>query len=352
MAPDVAIAVRNLIQGLSVPVFLLTAEGTDLISGRKGPAAPPAGAGGEEPAARDGWQFFRSRVRPGLCWAVRDSAGYGRDFSLLLDSVLSAHLNQTEETGPAGAYHRLLTEDLARSEAEALAAEYHLPLKCVKTVYLIRMVQDHAEPPQEILSQVLPLAAGDVLVPIDLKSAVFLREAPRQESETEALEFARAVQESILTETGYGVIIGIGQKVRELSALHGSYLQAAKAIGIGRVFCENETVFDFSSMLLPRFLADLSPEIAEHYHHLLFNPSTSRLFNEEMLRTIEVFFQKDLNLSDTARQLYIHRNTLVYRLDKVQRETGLDLRKFGDAVTFKMLLDMGKRKSGMNNTPD
>ena len=119
-----------------------------------------------------------------------------------------------------------------------------------------------------------------------------------------------------------------------------------------RVFCENETVFDFSSMLLPRFLADLSPEIAEHYHHLLFNPSTSRLFNEEMLRTIEVFFQKDLNLSDTARQLYIHRNTLVYRLDKVQRETGLDLRKFADAVTFKMLLDMRKCQSGTDKTPD
>ena len=84
MAPDVAIALRNLIQGLSVPVFLLTAEGTDLVSGRKGPAVPPADADG--PAG--GWQFFRSRVRPGLCWAVPDGSGYGGDFFLLLDSVL------------------------------------------------------------------------------------------------------------------------------------------------------------------------------------------------------------------------------------------------------------------------
>ena len=71
-----------------------------------------------------------------------------------------------------------------------------------------------------------------------------------------------------------------------------------------------------------------------------------------MLRTIEVFFQKDLNLSDTARQLYIHRNTLVYRLDKVQRETGLDLRKFEDALTFRMLLDMRKCKYYTDCTPD
>ena len=89
-------------------------------------------------------------------------------------------------------------------------------------------------------------------------------------------------------------------------------------------------------------------EMAEHYHGLLFNRSTARLFSEEMLYTIEMFFKKDLNLSDTARQLYIHRNTLVYRLDKVQRQVGLDLRKFEDAVTFKMLLEM--RKCGNNKT--
>ena len=178
------------------------------------------------------------------------------------------------------------------------------------------------------------------------------QEAPRQEGETESLEFARAVQESILTEAGYSVIIGIGAKAKDLSALHAGFLQASRAISIGRIFCENQTVFDYASMLLPRFLSELSPDIAERYHHLLFNPSTSRLFNEEMLRTIEVFFQKDLNLSDTARQLYIHRNTLVYRLDKVQRETGLDLRKFEDALTFRMLLDMRKCKYYTDCTPD
>ena len=82
---------------------------------------------------------------------------------------------------------------------------------------------------------------------------------------------------------------------------------------------------------------ELPQDISAYYHGLLFNRKDQRLFNEEMLYTIEMFFKKDLNLSDTARQLYIHRNTLVYRLDKVQRQTGLDLRHFDDAVTFKIL---------------
>ena len=98
----------------------------------------------------------------------------------------------------------------------------------------------------------------------------------------------------------------------------------------------------FSKLVLERFLMELPQEISAYYHSLLFNRKTQRLFNEEMLYTIEMFFKKDLNLSDTARQLYIHRNTLVYRLDKVQRQTGLDLRKFEDAVTFKILMELKK----------
>ena len=94
--------------------------------------------------------------------------------------------------------------------------------------------------------------------------------------------------------------------------------------------------------MLERFLMSVPREDSLRYHSLLFNRKTAKLFNEEMLQTIEMFFRKDLNLSDTARQLFIHRNTLVYRLDKVQRQVGLDLRKFEDAVTFKMLLEMRK----------
>ena len=87
---------------------------------------------------------------------------------------------------------------------------------------------------------------------------------------------------------------------------------------------------------------ELPQDISAYYHSLLFNRKNQRLFNEEMLYTIDMFFKKDLNLSDTARQLYIHRNTLVYRLDKVQKQIGLDLRSFEDAVTFKILMELKK----------
>ena len=136
--------------------------------------------------------------------------------------------------------------------------------------------------------------------------------------------------------------VGIGDIAQNAGELHQSYRQARRAIEIGRIYREDETIHVYSSLLLERFLADIPPETAAHYHSLLFNRRTSRLFSEEILYTVEMFFRKDLNLSDTARQLYIHRNTLVYRLDKVQRQIGLNLRSFDDAVTFKMLLEMKK----------
>ena len=82
---------------------------------------------------------------------------------------------------------------------------------------------------------------------------------------------------------------------------------------------------------------------------MLFNKKNARIFNEEMVQTIDKLFECHLNVSEAARQLYIHRNTLVYRLDKVQRVTGLDLRAFDDAITFKMLRMLGRVNDGQKN---
>ena len=103
-----------------------------------------------------------------------------------------------------------------------------------------------------------------------------------------------------------------------------------------------QQIFVYRKMLIERFLADVPREMGQRYNSLLFNRKTARLFNDEMIHTIEKFFENSLNLSETARQLYIHRNTLIYRLDKVQRIIGLDLRAFDDAVTFKMMMLLGK----------
>ena len=116
------------------------------------------------------------------------------------------------------------------------------------------------------------------------------------------------------------------------------------------MYCKDNFVFVYRKLLIERFLADVPKEMGQRYNAMLFNRKTARLFNDEMIHTIEKFFENSLNLSETARQLYIHRNTLVYRLDKVQRVIGLDLRAFDDAVTFKMMMLLGKNGAPEKNS--
>ena len=147
---------------------------------------------------------------------------------------------------------------------------------------------------------------------------------------------------TLMSETAHQMTVGIGSCRVALEEIRESFSEARRAIEVGRIFQPESSIYVFDKLILERFLMELPQESSAYYHSLLFNRKTQRLFNEEMLYTIEMFFKKDLNLSDTARQLYIHRNTLVYRLDKVQRQTGLDLRKFDDAVTFKILMELKK----------
>ena len=150
-------------------------------------------------------------------------------------------------------------------------------------------------------------------------------------------------------ETGHPVYIGVSEPRAELDQINEAFDEARQAINIGRVYHATGNVFFFNRLLLERFLSDLPADASGRYSSMIFNRQTAKLFNDEMLHTIEMFFAKDLNLSDTARQLYIHRNTLVYRLDKVQRAIGLDLRSFDDAVTFKMMMLLGKNSQPRRN---
>ena len=195
--------------------------------------------------------------------------------------------------------------------------------RCVLT---FQILQTETETAFNMLEELVPRAGGDLLVEMDRHTVVFLKSMENVESFDELFQLAEA----------------IGEPKKTFPEIGESYRESRRAVEVGRIFLTEQHIYVYRSLVLERFLMDIPREMGTRYHGILFNRKTARLFNDEMLHTIEMFFAKDLNLSDTARQLYIHRNTLVYRLDKVQRQTGLDLRKFDDAVTFKMMMLLGK----------
>ena len=239
-------------------------------------------------------------------------------------------------------YRRALRGELSGSELEALSHEYQLPEDLNRCVLVFHIVQTDRVSAYDLLKDITPLEEKDVLVDMDRHTVVMIKDVSESDDLDEISQFAQALQETLMGETAHQMTVGIGRCRHTMDELRESYMEARRAIEVGRIFKAEESIYVYSRLILERFLMELPQDISAYYHSLLFNRKNQRLFNEEMLYTIDMFFKKDLNLSDTARQLYIHRNTLVYRLDKVQKQIGLDLRSFEDAVTFKILMELKK----------
>ena len=238
----------------------------------------------------------------------------------------------------------MLRGDVEGAEFESLASEHEIPMQKNRCVLYFYFQDVEVESAIQMMGDAMD-AENDLITEVGHHSVAMLKAVDDEPDFTVLEEYANAFESSFLTETGTTVYIGISDPRRELTAIPEAYAEARTAINVGRVYHSNKRVFLYRNLLLERFLSDVSPEMGASYNARIFNRKTARLFNDEMVHTIETFFDNSLNLSETARKLYIHRNTLVYRLEKVQHAIGLDLRNFDDAVTFKMMMLLGKGES-------
>ncbi len=241
----------------------------------------------------------------------------------------------------------MLRGDVETSEFESLAAEHGIPMQANRCVLYFYFQELDAEAAIKLMVDSLD-SEEDRLAEVGRHSVAMLKTIHEDETFEELEEYAHAIESTFLSETGHGVFVGISEPREDLISIPDAFEEARSAINVGRSYHSNRTVFVYRNLLLERFLNEVTPEMSANYNAKIFNRKTTRLFNEEMIHTIETFFDNSLNLSETARKLYIHRNTLVYRLEKVQRTIGLDLRNFDDAVTFKMMMLLGKNTDKRN----
>ena len=236
---------------------------------------------------------------------------------------------------------QMLRGDVEGAEFESLAAEHNIPIHMNRCVLYFYFQDMEVEAAIRVMMDAMD-SEHDIVTEVGHHAVAMLKAVDEDADFAELEEYANAFESSFLTETGATVFIGISDPRKELAAIPEAFAEARGAINVGRVYHANKRVFVYRNLLLERFLNEVSPELGASYNAMIFNRKTARLFNDEMIHTIETFFDNSLNLSETARKLYIHRNTLVYRLEKVQHAIGLDLRNFDDAVTFKMMMLLGK----------
>jgi carbohydrate diacid regulator len=132
--------------------------------------------------------------------------------------------------------------------------------------------------------------------------------------------------------------VAYGNPVNEIKEVSRSYKEARMALDVGRIFFEEQDIIAYSQLGIGRLIYQLPIPLCKMFIQEIFDGRNPEEFDEETLTTIQKFFENSLNVSETSRQLFIHRNTLVYRLDKLQKSTNLDLRIFEDAITFKIAL--------------
>ncbi|MBQ3080335.1 MAG: helix-turn-helix domain-containing protein [Clostridia bacterium] len=243
----------------------------------------------------------------------------------------------------------VLTGEAETAELEAIAAEHAIPMEKERCVMYFHFSELDAETAMGILKNVISENSDDMVCEVGRHAVALIKAIDDRFEFADMEQLGVALENTFISETSHGALIGISDVRAKLSQLSEAYEEAKSAINVGRIYHPKQQVFVYRKMLLERFLAQIPDDMSEGFHQMMFNRKTARLFNDEMIHTIEKFFENSLNLSETARQLYIHRNTLVYRLDKVQRIIGLDLRAFDDAVTFKLMMLLGKNTNDKKN---
>ena len=336
--------ISKVFDALSIPVRLLDAAGQCLVPDGGEALVLPAGMLAHGLNHHVGDFFVRSLdMNPALYLTAPAGAAGAEDVLCVADAMLmSIFKSSLSIASHTDVYRRVLKQELSGPDLTARAGEHQIPLEAARCVMLFQLEQTNKASAYSILGELVPLSDSDVLVEMNRHLVALIKDMDGIDGTVELYQFAEALQETLMEEAVCTVLVGIGEEKHMLAQLGESYAEARRAMEVGHIFHPENTIHVFRSLMLERFLMNISREEGLHYHNLLFNRKTAKLFNDEMLQTIEMFFRKDLNLSDTARQLFIHRNTLVYRLDKVQRQTGLDLRRFDDAVTFKILYELKK----------
>lgn len=233
-------------------------------------------------------------------------------------------------------YRKILTEAQNIQDPEVME-EYRLKPSCRGCVVVYRACEGReAGPLYELMSQMIPLEKQDMLISTGTGSAAFIRESEAFLPD-ELYEYTEAVIGSLESEGVAGIRAGIGSIYTDPAELLTSFRNAGKALDIGMKYHDRDSVFRYSGQAFERILESIPKEKLEEIRKDYRNAESPWHLSDETLETVRVFFRNDLNLTAASRQLFIHRNTMNYRLDKIKRDTGLDLRSFEDAVIFKIL---------------
>lgn len=243
----------------------------------------------------------------------------------------------------------LLLDNLLLVDIYNRAKKLHIDTEARRVVFILEISHEKENNSLETVRGLFGSKSGDFITAVDEKSIILVKELAPQDGNVEMDRIAEMVLDSLGEEKKKKALIAYGTVVGEIKEVSRSYKEARMALNVGKIFFAERQVIAYSSLGIGRLIYQLPIPLCKMFIREIFDGKSPDDFDEETLITINKFFENSLNVSETSRQLYIHRNTLVYRLDKLQKSTGLDLRVFEDAITFKIALMVVKYMKYMEN---
>ena len=226
------------------------------------------------------------------------------------------------------------------SEVDAFnrAKKLHIATSVRRAVFLVETKQSKDENALATIRNIFSARTRDFITAIDDSGIIIVRELQSTENYDDLDSVACMLVDMLNTEAMTSAWVAYSNIAEDISRLPDTYKEAHTALEVGKIFYAEKNVFGYNQLGIGRLIYQLPVSICEMFIDEIFHKETLDSIDEETLITIRTFFENNLNLSETSRQLYVHRNTLVYRFEKLQKKFGLDIRAFEDALTFKLAM--------------
>lgn len=233
----------------------------------------------------------------------------------------------------------ILLDNILPSDIYVKSKELHFAMDVTRVVFLLKFNASGETSPYDIILNMFPNTNQDYVISMGENDVVLVRELkPNMVDLHETEKIAKTIADTIASDFFTKVSIGIGTAVTNIKDVARSYREAQAALEVGRVFDTDKNIISYENLGIGRLIYQLPTTLCEMFLNEVFQKSSLDSLDRETLLTIQCFFENNLNVSETSRKMFVHRNTLVYRLDKIKKITGLDLREFENAITFKVAL--------------
>ena len=257
--------------------------------------------------------------------------------------ALNAAKSYYEEKHDRGSFVKdIISDNIMLGDIYMRAKELRVTADVPRGVFVVRSLKKGESVPTDVIQSLFPDRQNDFVLSIGEGDVVLIRQMAEGAGIKELNKIASSIEETLRSGSESTVVVGIGTVATHLRDLAKSYKEANIAIEVGKVFDTEKYVINYENLGIGRLIYQLPTTLCEMFLQEVFKKNPIDALDKETLFTIHKFFENNLNVSETARKLFVHRNTLVYRPEKIKKITGLDLREFDDAITFKVALMVKK----------